>query len=131
MKKNMTYRLGDISFHIVKKPQKKKPVLLVSFGEESSMYQIAFFKDDTVADWTIDCIEEAIIDAGLSLKDVVASFRPVEGYHARPVVAGHWKTSPTGWVYCSVCGSEPPNECNEKTRYCSYCGAKMTEEVSE
>lgn len=84
MKRNMTYKVGIISFHIVKKPRKKKPVLLVSFGKESAMYQVASFKDEVAADWVIDLIEEAIIGSGLSLEDVVASFRPVEGYSAKP-----------------------------------------------
>lgn len=31
----------------------------------------------------------------------------------------------TGWIACSVCGQEPPNESNLRTNFCSYCGAKM------
>ena len=47
-----------------------------------------------------------------------------------PVKHGRWKRTPTGWVYCSVCGQEPPNETNIETNYCPHCGAKM-DEVSE
>ena len=38
---------------------------------------------------------------------------------------GTWLRTPTGWVYCSVCGEEPPEETNARTNYCPNCGAKM------
>jgi hypothetical protein len=38
---------------------------------------------------------------------------------------GHWLRTPTAWVYCSVCGEEPPQETNARTRFCPNCGAKM------
>lgn len=31
----------------------------------------------------------------------------------------------TGWIACSVCGQEPPNESNLRTKFCPNCGAKM------
>ena len=31
----------------------------------------------------------------------------------------------TGWIACSVCGQEPPNESNLRTNFCPNCGAKM------
>ena len=40
---------------------------------------------------------------------------------------GHWVRSITEWICCSVCGSEPPSECNIPTPYCPWCGAKMDE----
>lgn len=46
---------------------------------------------------------------------------------AEPVRHGHWEKTITWWIYCSVCGSEPPNECNCPTPYCPNCGAKMDE----
>ena len=46
---------------------------------------------------------------------------------AEPVRHGHWKKTITWWIYCSVCGSEPPSECNIPTPYCPWCGAKMDE----
>ena len=36
-----------------------------------------------------------------------------------------WIRTPTAWVYCSVCGEEPPQETNARTRFCPNCGAKM------
>ena len=44
---------------------------------------------------------------------------------------GHWKRTPTGWVYCSVCGQEPPNETNIETKYCPNCGSLMDMEATE
>ncbi len=41
------------------------------------------------------------------------------------VVHGEWLRTPTWWVYCSVCGCEPPQETNATTRFCPNCGAKM------
>lgn len=46
---------------------------------------------------------------------------------AEPVRHGQWLTSPTGWLYCSECGGEPPCEINVRTDYCPNCGAKMDE----
>ena len=40
---------------------------------------------------------------------------------------GHWKSSLTGWVYCSVCNTEPPDETNIRSKYCPNCGAEMDE----
>lgn len=31
----------------------------------------------------------------------------------------------TGWIYCTVCGHEPPNESNLRTDFCPNCGADM------
>ena len=31
----------------------------------------------------------------------------------------------TGWIACSVCGQEPPNESNLRTNFCPNCGARM------
>lgn len=41
-----------------------------------------------------------------------------------PVKHGNW-VSKNGWVSCSVCGLEPPNESNETSEYCPNCGARM------
>lgn len=41
---------------------------------------------------------------------------------------GRWLRTPTGWVYCSECGNEPPNETNEETDFCPNCGAYMKED---
>lgn len=41
-----------------------------------------------------------------------------------PVKHGKWE-SKNGWVSCSVCGLEPPNESNETSEYCPNCGARM------
>ena len=43
-----------------------------------------------------------------------------------PVKHGNW-VSKNGWVSCSVCGLEPPNESNETSDYCPNCGARMDE----
>ena len=37
---------------------------------------------------------------------------------------GRWLRSHTAWVYCSECGSEPPNETNAETPYCPWCGSR-------
>lgn len=42
---------------------------------------------------------------------------------------GHWESSLTGWVYCSVCNTEPPDETNIRSKYCPNCGARMDEIV--
>lgn len=39
---------------------------------------------------------------------------------------GKWLRTPTAWVYCSVCGKEPPEETNATTPFCPNCGAEMT-----
>ena len=46
---------------------------------------------------------------------------------AEPVRHGKWLSSPTGWIYCSVCHREPPGETNQRSEYCPNCGAKMDE----
>lgn len=38
---------------------------------------------------------------------------------------GRWLRTPTSWVYCSVCGEEPPQETNITSDFCPNCGAKM------
>ena len=38
---------------------------------------------------------------------------------------GEWKHTSTYWVYCSVCGQEPPNESNYESDFCPNCGARM------
>ena len=38
---------------------------------------------------------------------------------------GKWLETPTAWIYCSVCGEEPPEETNIRTRFCPNCGAEM------
>lgn len=47
-----------------------------------------------------------------------------------PVKHGEW-VSKNGWVSCSVCGLEPPNETNETSDYCPNCGAKMDKEKED
>lgn len=50
---------------------------------------------------------------------------PIDGLPAiDPVKHGKW-VSKNGWVSCSVCGLEPPNESNEISEYCPNCGARM------
>ena len=51
-----------------------------------------------------------------------------EKLYARP--QGEWTDLSTderhvGWIACSVCGQEPPNESNLRTDFCPNCGAKM------
>lgn len=43
-----------------------------------------------------------------------------------PVKHGRWICI-NGWVECSVCHQEPPNESNIESDYCPNCGAKMNE----
>jgi hypothetical protein len=43
----------------------------------------------------------------------------------RENVKGEWLRTPTSWVYCSVCGEEPPQETNVTSDFCPNCGAKM------
>lgn len=50
---------------------------------------------------------------------------------ATPVKHGMWKQTVTGWIYCSVCGNEPPGETNSRTDYCPNCGAKMDGDENE
>ena len=40
------------------------------------------------------------------------------------VKKGQWLSS-QGWIYCSICGSEPPIESNYASDYCPNCGAEM------
>lgn len=49
--------------------------------------------------------------------DVVNAFEPKHG---------RWICI-NGWVECSVCHQEPPNESNIESDYCPSCGAKMDE----
>ena len=37
---------------------------------------------------------------------------------------GEW-VSLNGWITCSECGSEPPNETNIESDFCPNCGADM------
>lgn len=46
-----------------------------------------------------------------------------EFIHSEPKY-GYWKCV-NGWIYCSVCGSEPPNESNYESNYCPNGGARM------
>ena len=43
---------------------------------------------------------------------------------AEPVKQGRW-ISKNGWIECSNCHSEPPNESNIESDYCPNCGADM------
>ena len=36
-----------------------------------------------------------------------------------------------GWVHCSVCHQDPPNESNIESDYCPNCGARMDGEQNE
>lgn len=56
---------------------------------------------------------------------LIPSFR-VEQWleHIDQVKHGRW-VSKNGWVNCSVCGLEPPNESNEISDFCPNCGARM------
>lgn len=49
----------------------------------------------------------------------------VERFRQSGEKRGRWKRTKTGWVYCTACGNEPPNESNETTPYCPWCGAYM------
>ena len=64
-------------------------------------------------------------DAFKVAAEIVRNERVID---AEPVKHGHWKKTITWWIYCSVCGSEPPSECNIPTPYCPWCGAKMDED---
>lgn len=35
----------------------------------------------------------------------------------------------TGWIFCTACGQEPPNESNLRTDFCPNCGADMRGKV--
>lgn len=64
--------------------------------------------------------EKAIADMKEELQKVIDDLRP----------QGEWTDLSTdgrhiGWIACSVCGQEPPNESNLRTNYCPNCGAKM------
>jgi hypothetical protein len=66
--------------------------------------------------------------------DVVELYKELKSFPAADVVEvrhGEWKETPTGWIYCSVCGSEPPEESNYKSNYCPNCGAKMDGGVND
>lgn len=60
-----------------------------------------------------------------ALKDLARIVREESAADAELVGHGQWLTTPTGWLYCSECGGEPPCETNIKTNYCPNCGAKM------
>lgn len=59
------------------------------------------------------------------VKTVSAVFDTAPAADVVEVRHGMWLRTPTGWVYCSVCGEEPPEETNARTKYCPNCGAKM------
>lgn len=69
--------------------------------------------------------------------EIVASKCPIEvGGNCPLRLQGEWTDLSTdgrhtGWIACSVCGQEPPNESNLRTNFCSYCGAKMRKEGAE
>lgn len=72
-----------------------------------------------------------LVDADMLKKNI-----PTEEINARialataptvdsePVKHGRW-ISINGWVECSVCHREPPNETNIESDYCPNCGARM------
>lgn len=70
-------------------------------------------------------IEAEIHSDTESWKTTVTDLTPVE---YAPVKHGRWIYI-NGWVECSCCHSEPPNECNLETNYCPNCGAKMDEKT--
>ena len=43
----------------------------------------------------------------------------------RPNVKGKWLSTFTGWIFCSECASEPPNESNYRSKFCPCCGTRM------
>ena len=59
---------------------------------------------------------------GAELRDVI---RGIPTANVRENVKGEWLHTPTWWIYCSVCGKEPPNESNVATDFCPNCGADM------
>lgn len=64
--------------------------------------------------------EKAIADMKEELQKVIDDLRP----------QGEWSDLSTdgrhiGWIVCSVCGQEPPNESNLRTNFCPNCGADM------
>lgn len=69
---------------------------------------------------------EQFEDSTSAIPEKLARIR-IEEVPAADVVEvrhGMWLRTPTGWVYCSVCGEEPPEETNARTKYCPNCGAK-------
>lgn len=37
----------------------------------------------------------------------------------------------TGWIACTVCGCEPPNDTNYPSKFCPNCGADMRGQENE
>ena len=67
----------------------------------------------------------------VSLRVVKQNIKDIPTIEAELVKHGRWICI-NGWVYCSVCHQEPPNESNLETDYCPNCGAKMDlDEVAE
>lgn len=71
-----------------------------------------------------DCKAECgICEIGFVKSDIQC----IPTIEAEPIRHGHWVTTATGWIYCSNCDREPPNETNYRSDYCPNCGAKMDE----
>lgn len=61
-----------------------------------------------------------------NITNILASIVCIPAANVRENVKGEWLRTPTAWFYCSVCGEEPPDETNARTRFCPNCGADMT-----
>lgn len=69
--------------------------------------------------WWAGNEREMTMDEAKSDFDTIIDLQPTaEPKHGRWI----WVN---GWVECSVCGCEPPNESNCESDYCPHCGARM------
>lgn len=76
------------------------------------------------ADAALNAIKEAELGCEYEAVEAVPTADVVERKR------GKWM-SLNGWITCSECGCEPPNETNIESDFCPNCGADMRGETDE
>ena len=72
--------------------------------------------------WWQGGTREMTMDEAKNDFDTIIDLQPT--VEAEPTKHGRW-VNIYGWVHCSVCHQEPPNESNIESDYCPNCGARM------
>lgn len=53
--------IPPMTIHFYEKyPMRKKPVMAVSFEDESRIYKVASFNDEKAMQWFVECLDDAL-----------------------------------------------------------------------